>query len=569
MDVRMPDGTIIKNIPDGITKAELVQKLQANGHDVTGMTSQQQPAQPAQEAPSGFVKGLRDPIDAGAQMLTKILPDSVVNAGNSLNNWIADKTGLVASLPPGGVDQQVRQNEQKYQAQRAAAGKTGIDLPRLAGNILNPANLAIASKIPQVATLAGRVGLGALSGSISGAAQPVTKGDFWTEKGKQAGTGALMGGALPVVTSGAARLISPKASINPDVAMLRNAGVKPTIGQTLGGVANWTEQKATSIPIVGDMISNARRKSIDQFNNVAINRAVSPIGGQVDEIGHTGISNAGNMISDAYNKALKGLKGVTLDGQGKAELSNLKNMSVNMPDNTKRQFNTIIKNVVEKRLSPAGGMAADTFKLVESELQNKASKYSGSMLASEKELGDGLHEALRILRDQAARQNPRYAKALSNANAGWANLVRIEGAGKAAANNGGVFSPAQLMSAVRGADKSVRDRATARGSALMQDLAGAGQRVLGSTYPDSGTIGRAGLIGTGMALASNPVGAIGGLLGGAAAYTPAMQKILGILAASRPKLAIPAANSVRNSAPFLTPGLVPVGYGLLGKPQHP
>ena len=53
------------------------------------------------------LKGARDPIDAGAQVLTHILPESVVNAGNKLNNFIADKTGLVGRLPEGGVEQQV------------------------------------------------------------------------------------------------------------------------------------------------------------------------------------------------------------------------------------------------------------------------------------------------------------------------------------------------------------------------------------------------------------------------------------------------------------------------------
>ena len=31
MDVRLPDGTIIKNVPDGTTMADLVAKLQRNG----------------------------------------------------------------------------------------------------------------------------------------------------------------------------------------------------------------------------------------------------------------------------------------------------------------------------------------------------------------------------------------------------------------------------------------------------------------------------------------------------------------------------------------------------------
>ena len=64
-----------------------------------------------------FTKGLRDPIDAGAQLLTNVLPKSVVSAGNLINNWLANKTGLVGKLPEGGVDQLVRSTEQQYEAQ--------------------------------------------------------------------------------------------------------------------------------------------------------------------------------------------------------------------------------------------------------------------------------------------------------------------------------------------------------------------------------------------------------------------------------------------------------------------
>jgi len=35
MDVRLPDGTVIQNVPDNITKAELITKLAANGYDTT------------------------------------------------------------------------------------------------------------------------------------------------------------------------------------------------------------------------------------------------------------------------------------------------------------------------------------------------------------------------------------------------------------------------------------------------------------------------------------------------------------------------------------------------------
>lgn len=526
-----------------------------------------QPKLASTERPSGFVKGMRDPVDAGAQLLTKALPESVVQAGNALNNWLADKTGLVGRLPEGGVDQQVREAEAAYQAQRVAAGDTGVDWSRMAGNVVSPVNIAAASRIPQAATLAGRVGVGAGTGAMFGAAQPVTQGDFWKEKAKQAALGGAVGGIVPAVTGGVARVVSPNASRNPDLAQLRAAGIKPTIGQTLGGAANITEQKATSLPLVGDMISSARRRSFDDFNRAAINRAVAPIGGQVDDIGHAGIAKAGDMLSAAYDDALRGLKGVTLDSQAKGELFNLKAMAANLPDQSRSAFNRTIKNVIESRMSPNQGMTAETFKIVESELSKKAAAYGGSTSAGERELGDAFNEALRILRDSAARQNPQYAEALARANAGWANLVRIEGAGKAAALNEGVFTPGQLMSAVRQSDKSVRDRATARGTALMQDMAGAGQRVLGNTYPDSGTAGRAGLIAAGAAGVLNPYATAATLAGGSAMYTPAMQRALVSLATTRPQAAKAVSDAIRKSTPYLTPGVVPLGYGLLNSPQ--
>ena len=40
MDVKLPDGTIVKNVPDNITQAELITKLESSGHDVTALKKQ-------------------------------------------------------------------------------------------------------------------------------------------------------------------------------------------------------------------------------------------------------------------------------------------------------------------------------------------------------------------------------------------------------------------------------------------------------------------------------------------------------------------------------------------------
>ena len=82
MDVRLPDGTIIQNVPDGTSKADLVAKLQKNGMQVPSEWMQAQPApeqaKPAADPVSRTEKlgmGVTDPIHGGAQLLTKMLPD--------------------------------------------------------------------------------------------------------------------------------------------------------------------------------------------------------------------------------------------------------------------------------------------------------------------------------------------------------------------------------------------------------------------------------------------------------------------------------------------------------------
>ncbi|ABX34599.1 hypothetical protein Daci_1959 [Delftia acidovorans SPH-1] len=64
MDVRLPDGTIISNVPDGTTKADLVTKLQKNGMAVPADWLQQSapaaPSNPVQDAGRAVNRGISD-----------------------------------------------------------------------------------------------------------------------------------------------------------------------------------------------------------------------------------------------------------------------------------------------------------------------------------------------------------------------------------------------------------------------------------------------------------------------------------------------------------------------------
>lgn len=556
--ITSPDGrTFDVNAPEGATQDDVMSYAQKQFS--APPTEQPKPGSPLTRTEK-IAAGAMDPIHGGAQLLTKALPDGIVNAGNRANNWLADKTGLVARVPDGGVDRMVRDREQEYQARRTSGGESGFDGYRVIGNVLSPANIALARAMPVAGAISTRMGMGAAGGAASGLVAPVTDGNFSDEKLKQAGLGAVFGGITPAVTGAISRAISPKASINPDLKLLKGEGVKPTLGQTLGGLANSLEEKAQSIPVVGDLIARNRLAAREQFNNAAINRATAPINQKVSGAGTAAVKEAGDLIGDAYTKAKSQLGSFRLDQQGNSELSNLRMMASSGLEGRERStFNKYFKDYISQNRA----FTPEKFKELDSKLTSDIAKF-GSGDAYQQKLGDALKEIQRAITENAKRANPQAAKMLSEADAAYANLVRVEGASVGAKGADGIFTPGQLLTAVRGADKSVRDRSTARGTALMQDLASAGQNVLGNKVPDSGTAGRLLLSGGLGAAGMTDLGVTAGLLGTGLAFNSApVQSLLRGLVSSRPELAQPVADALRKASPGLIPAGAQVGLGLL------
>jgi hypothetical protein len=69
MDVRLPDGTIIKGVPDNMSKADLTAKLKANGYDVSKLEAPAAaPSEiPAQRKERGFFSTIGAPIQAASE----------------------------------------------------------------------------------------------------------------------------------------------------------------------------------------------------------------------------------------------------------------------------------------------------------------------------------------------------------------------------------------------------------------------------------------------------------------------------------------------------------------------
>lgn len=503
-----------------------------------------------------FSRGLRDPLDAGAQMLANAVPPGVADSINSAVQTVNDlpvigpatrALGITPSTAQD-VNNQIAADEQRYQTSRLVTGQRGIDAARLAGNIAGTAPVVAATLPAAGAGGLAAVGTAAGTGAVLGGLQPVTDGDYASTKLKQMGLGATVNSLFSGLGNTISRVVSPRASTNPQVQQLLNEGVTPTPGQIMGGTARSVEDKAVSIPIVGDAIRGARRRGIEEFNEAALNRAVAPIGGRVTATGREGMQQVQNALDDAYNTLLPQMT-YRMDAQFGREIGRLQQMAATLPPAQAQQFNNIVQTQVASRLTPQGVATGQNFKAIESEIGRLAREYQGSAVAGERALGQALTQLRTSLRENLARANPQQAAELAQINQGYANLVRVEKAAAMQGAEGGVFTPAQLSNAVRSSDSTVRRRGYAAGNALMQDLSDAGRAVLNSTVPNSGTADRmmlsAGALGTGL---YNPL--IPASLGAASLpYLPGANRLIAALLARRPDLAPQLAQGIQRTLP--------------------
>ena len=518
------------------------------------------PKGPAVSRTEKVAMGVADPIHGGAQLLTKLLPDSVVQAGNRANNWLADKTGLVAKLPAGGVDEQVRKREADYQAKRAAAGETGFDGWRTLGNV----GPSLALPAVSATSLPARMAVGSAAGAANNALAPVTSGDFASQKRGQIATGAIAGAAFPVLGSAVSRVISPKASTNLAVSKLRSEGITPTAGQILGGAAARTEEKLSSLPLVGDAIINAKTRAVGQLNRAVANRALSPVGAKLPEgmVGREAVEFVGDTLGKKYEDLLPGLT-VKADREFADNITSLSSMLRNGSLDPKyaNGFDRFMRSNVLNKFKGQNALTGQTVKDIESDLGQTIARYSKSQDPDAQLYADALREVQDNLRNLVSRSSPDAAKQLKAINTGYANFKRMErAAASLGPEDGGAFSAAQLQNAVKALDKSKDKRAFSRGTALMQDLSEPAKGVLGSKVPNSGTADR-----SFMALATllDPKAAAMALTAPVLYSQPGQRALAGLLA-SRPQGAQAVADSLRQASPRfgLLAGQI-AGQGLL------
>lgn len=439
-----------------------------------------------------------------------------------------------------------------YLGARAAIerGANGL-LPRILGGRAGPGQTAaqtVAGSIGNAATATGGVLGGHAAENMVGADSPYRS---TANLVGQLGGGALTSGVLSKAANTAANIVQGQTS--PDVQALMAAGVRPTAGQIIGGKFNRAEEGLMSIPLVGDAIKGARERANEQFNRAAINRSLHPIGEALDTatpVGREAIEEAWQKSSAAYQNAVPQAD-MFLTPKAVSDLNGLYGMAQNLPDQHRDAFNRYMKTSLIDRLSPNGHISGEAFKDAEADLGKKAAGFMKNPNSTEwdKDLGNALFEAQRILRQSLGDTNPQIAAQIRDANATHAAMLRVGNASARPGADPGVFTPAQLQSSVK---KYGTDRQYQKGGALLQDLADAGRSVLGNRVPDSGTPYRGMLpllAGTAM-LDPSSLAKVGlGAAGAMGLYSRPAQNAMASLLTARPQGAQPIADTIRALSP--------------------
>lgn len=261
-----------------------------------------------------------------------------------------------------------------------------------------------------------------------------------------------------------------------------------TIGQQLGGFAKSAEDAMTSLPGVGDLVNARRLEGLRAFNQQALNEAGQPVGARVSKIGEEGASGLMDQIGNSYDQATAGVR-VPLDPQFAVDLNNVAMAYRKLPPDYAARFGAAMDNRVGP-IAQAGEMTGDSYQQAVRGIKGYRASADKAAPGFEQDYRDALTLAQDALTNQMQRGGgASVTEGLSRSDQAYRMAKTINEAIKAARNgsrSGEVqtFTPSQLV------DAGTKSQTKYGGKRPFAALADAGQRVLPSSLPDSGTAKR-------------------------------------------------------------------------------
>ena len=484
------------------------------------------------------------PYNKGTEVVRSIASGAMLNWADELE--AALRTGSISNEDYIRLRDQLRGQQAQFKQDNPVTGT----VTELGGAMALPIGIGMGG-FNKGAGIIKETALGGGMGAAGGAG----RAQSMDEVPNVAATDALLGGGLTLGFSGASRLAAP--SVRPEAVELRQQSIPLTPGSAFGGRIQRIEQSAESIPVFGNIVSGARERQFEQFNAAAYNKVLKRLDPKLEIpqglAGREAYNFVEEQIKGKYQEIIPKLS-VNYDKRVASGFQAIKNRYSRgqLSDSAKKQLDTYIDGL-EQDLRASQAIPGFKVQAIKQDLAELANTYAAGT-GSSKILGNAFKDLEGFYMSLLRNQNPRYAGELRKADNAFVDFVRVQNAMAKTRGDTGVFSPAQLDSAVRQSDSTARKGAFARGGAPMQDLSSKGVTVLGQKVSDSGTAGR----GMTAAALTGGVGYIDPLAGSVTALLTAPYYKLGekALFAPRPENFTEAVKRARGASPFAVPGIL-------------
>ena len=292
-----------------------------------------------------------------------------------------------------------------------------------------------------------------------------------------------VGAALPAALSGVGKVASKgvQRMNRPEVQRLREKGVQPTVGQTLGGSFNRLEEAAQAVPFIG--VRKARERAQGEWRKSFYDDALAPLGKKVDDADPQQMMiQAQRAVDDAYDSARALMPdGIVVNNGFRESLGAIKTKVADggygLNGDELRDFNRVWKNM-QPLFANKGKVSQKDLQKIDQALSSTAGKSNAS-----KELKQAVGDLRATFSDYVGSKNSAYKEAYGKAQESFMGLARLRDA--AAKDAEGAFTPGQAVTATRKQDKSASKGTTGEG--YLQREAQDARRVLGDKVRDSGT----------------------------------------------------------------------------------
>jgi hypothetical protein len=313
------------------------------------------------------------------------------------------------------------------------------------------------------------------------------------------GAAGKAAGVLGDVAGPTVKALNPlQKPVSQTVRDLANKLVVTTPGQRGGKIASAIEQRATSIPLVGDMIKRARGKATEQWNRAELNEAIKDAGGAEipkNRTGRDAIAHTQDQMHEAYNRVLGKMTGDlnSADPSGmtfRQFLDQTKTLTTqSLEPQTAKTVNGIIDNKVIMKFGQNGKATGERIKEIQEALRTEINDLKSGNYQDRK-AAEALKQVSADMKAMLKRENPKLAAELDDVDKGYAKFKASSKASLYSTKNQGAYTPAQKLQAIKSRDKSKDKQQFASGHAPGEKDAEAVESVIGNTEPDSGSAGR-------------------------------------------------------------------------------